>query len=162
MISDEHFASRLDKKVEEISKDIELLLGPFANPSSSTAARMRRLKHIVQQAAELAVECSKEPSLFTFFTYPEGAECDSMRMSDALGSIADEQLGEDGAVVKYTVSPAVLRTSGSEQVVVLKARVVLQAQQDPDASGLDQQNPDNPGPDQQDPDTHSLDQKDQK
>jgi len=128
IVGDKDFPSRLERRVCEVAEHIEKLLGPLGDgPPKRALARMRRLKTIVGQAAELALECSKEPATFRFHTYSPGWECQARYMTDANRTVDDEHLGTDEACVKFTVSPAVLRASenaNDNPVVIMKARVV--------------------------------------
>lgn len=130
IVTDKGFPSRVEKRVSEVADQIEKFLGNLAGgPPNRAVARMRRLKAIVAQAAELAVACNKEPSVFHLHHYSPGVKCESSYMTDAHRTVDDEHLGGSGACVKFTVSPAVLRVprdAKGEAVVIAKARVVRQ------------------------------------
>ncbi|KAF8423930.1 hypothetical protein EV426DRAFT_113877 [Tirmania nivea] len=135
IVGDKDFPSRFERRVCEVTEHIEKLLGPLGSGiPKSASARMRRLRAIVEQAAELALECNKEPSAFSFLTYNPGHECQSSYMTDAKRTVGDEHLGADEACVKFTVSPAVLRApknAHDEPIVIMKARVVRHTQGPP-------------------------------
>lgn len=139
IIADKEFPARFEKRVCEVTEHIENLLGPLAPATSSlkkASARMRRLKAIVEQAARLALECSQEPSTFSFHTYIPGFECQPTCMTDADRTVDDENLGADGACVKFTVSPAVLRAPkcvSDGLILIMKARVVRHIVPPPEA-----------------------------
>ncbi|KAF8448451.1 hypothetical protein BGX38DRAFT_1189078 [Terfezia claveryi] len=127
------FPARFKQRVCEVVEYIEKLLGPLGDGTPRRVlARMRRLKAIVEEAAELALECSKEPAKFYFPTYSLGYQCQARYMTDAHRTVDDEGLGDDGACVKFTVSPAVLRVStrnaNDEPIIIMKARVVRHMQ----------------------------------
>ena len=137
IVADKGFPLRLERRVCEVAEHIEKVLGPLADSTPNnkrTLARMRRLKTIVEHAAELALECNKEPSTFSFDSFSLDCKCQSKYMTDAHRTVDDEHIGADGACVKFTVSPAVLRVPknpNDEPIVIMKARVVRHNQGSP-------------------------------
>ncbi|RPB25597.1 hypothetical protein L211DRAFT_847948 [Terfezia boudieri ATCC MYA-4762] len=133
IVEDKGFPARLKQRVCEVVEHIDKLLGPLGDDTLRRAVkRMRGLKAIVEEAAELALECNKEPATFHFRTYTLGSQCQAKYMTDAHRTVDDEGLGDDGACVKFTVSPAVLRVPTSnandEPIIIMKARVVRHLQ----------------------------------
>lgn len=140
VLAEEEFPKRLQKRVDEVTQIIEICLEPITATSTKKARlrRISRMKAIVASAAELAIECSKEPSNFSFYTYHPGHKCDPMYMSDADRQEGHETLGADGACVRLTVSPAVVRTGRNrddDPILILKARVVRKVEQAPQMEG---------------------------
>lgn len=112
----------------QIVETLQTLVGNISGVPSQpvSAARTRKLKTSIEQAAKLAVEFQKEPSVFTFKDFDPGTSCIGSQMSDAQCEREDKQMEDSGSQVIITVYPAVVRREypKEEEVIILKAKVL--------------------------------------
>ncbi|KAF8453880.1 hypothetical protein BDZ91DRAFT_748509 [Kalaharituber pfeilii] len=122
------WSQRAADKIDMIANQIVERLRPLVLDMTTykPVPRTKRLKLILENAAKLAVETQKEPSIFRWQWYETGAKCAASLMSDIQGERSDAELEESGAVVDMTVYPAVLRfpLDSEQRVVVLKSRIL--------------------------------------
>lgn len=120
ILSSTSFRSYLDRCLDDIGDEIDNALAPIVEASPKTG---KRLRGIIQSAANLAMDCQQQPSKFSMCWFNPGDKCDEEEMSEVLGEIADNKLASGGAFVGQTVSPMVFRDSGT---ILVKARVLRQ------------------------------------
>lgn len=111
--------------IENIASTLSKLLAPLASPTSKDTARIRSLIPLLAEAAEILIQCRKEPSEFCWQRPTPRTPCQASYMEDAEGIFDDEELEKSGALVELLVFPLVLRRAEDGELVVISKAQVL-------------------------------------
>ena len=123
VISSKTFRSQLSQRLDELGGSIDKCLAPLASVGSKGIKRSQKLRGIIGNAANLALDCELQPSKFGMIWFHSGKDCQRDQMCDALGEIPDRKLASGEAFVSLTVSPMVFRDT---KTILVKARVLRQ------------------------------------
>ena len=96
------------------------MLVPLVVVGPKGSKRPQILRGVIENAANLSMECQQQPSKFSMSWFDSGNHYRGDQMSDVLEEIADNSLASYGALIRVTVSPMVVRDKGA---VLVKARV---------------------------------------
>lgn len=119
VISSKNFRSQLFVRLDKLGDDIDHMLAPLGEPGPKSS---KRLRGIIDSAANLAIDCQQQPAKFGLIFIEAGNDCDKDQMCDVLGQIADNKLAAGRAFVGMAVSPLVVRDK--RKIVLVKARVL--------------------------------------
>lgn len=135
-IRGEEFANEVATKIGDIASELvaslATLLPDSTSPAYKPAPRTRKLKGILEQAAELALEVQQEPSTTTYTNIDPATICVASHVSDVKGLRTEDDLQASGVGVRLTVYPAVVRQPYNEPegIVLMKAKVLAMESSD--------------------------------
>lgn len=123
------FPGELDSKIQNVAENILSSFGPLLLESNhqKNAARLKRLKTILQTITDVTLEAKLEPSNFVFKLYQKGIPCESKWMTDIEESLKSRELNPTDAVVRFTIAPAIFRHAYNFEAAlpILKAKILV-------------------------------------